>query len=142
MAKKKKVRAKDKADAFLGKLGTAGGMVGQSEQLLMFGAGDTAKQVQSGNMDNYMNIRAPLGMDIGAKMPQDLDASYLKLNLPGSLLPKMGLYTNAQLGEATMIQDNRLAFEQMQLIENLPPTANYQLPMGIVPPMPAKRRKS
>tara|TARA_R100001082_G_scaffold35834_2_gene18752 strand:- start:655 stop:1077 length:423 start_codon:yes stop_codon:yes gene_type:complete len=140
MAKKKKVRTRDKANAFLNKIGTAGGVVGQSEQLLTFGAGDTARQVQAGNTDNYIGIRAPAGMDMGAKMPQDLDSSYLKLNLPGSPLPRLGLFTNAQLGEATMIQDNRLVFEQMQLMQNMPPTANYQLPMGIVPPKPAKRR--
>ena len=48
----------------------------------------------SGNVDEYANIRMRQGdtrIGESAAMPSDLDASYLKLNLPGSPLPVNGL---------------------------------------------------
>ena len=86
MAKKK---AQERADDFLAGLGTAGGAIG-SPGLVTFGAGDTQRQVITGNMDNNWAAKEQQIVE-DAPMPQNLDASYLKLNLPGSPLPMNGL---------------------------------------------------
>ena len=49
---KKKAGAREKADKFLAAIGTAGGPIG-APGLVQFGAGDTARQVMSGNVDEY-----------------------------------------------------------------------------------------
>ena len=76
---KKKASAQDKADAFLAGLGTAGGAIG-SPGLVTFGAGDTQRQLMTGNMDNNWAAKEQQMVE-DAAMPQNLDASYLKLNL-------------------------------------------------------------
>ena len=53
---KKKKSTTEKADQFLAGLGTAGGAIG-SPQLVGFGGGDIQRQVTSGNIDEYANIR-------------------------------------------------------------------------------------
>ena len=139
----KKTSAREKADAFLAAIGTAGGPVG-APGLFSFGAGDLARQVQSGNIDEYYAIRAANGgPQVGnpnapqPRMPQDLDASYLKLNLPGSPLPRNGLLTPQYLRNAEMVQDQIQVNEQMMVSQFMPPVG--QLPMGIQPPMPQKK---
>ena len=65
-------------------------------------------QVAAGNRDEYANIRMKQGdtrVVEGAKMPSDLDASYLKLNLPGSPLPANGLLVPQNLRAAERNQD-------------------------------------
>lgn len=139
----KKASARDRADQFLAALGTAGGPVG-SPGLVSFGAGDLARQVQSGNIDEYAAIRATDGQaQVGdpnapqPRMPQDLDAAYLKLNLPGSPLPRNGLLTPQFLRNAELIQDQIMTNGQMVASQYMPPVG--QLPMGIQPPMPQKK---
>ena len=139
----KKTSAREKADAFLAAIGTAGGPVG-APGLFSFGAGDLARQVQSGNMDEYYAIRGTNGgVQVGnpnapqPRMPQDLDASYLKLNLPGSPLPRNGLLTPQYLRNAEMVQDQIQVNEQLMASQFMPPVG--QLPMGIQPPMPQKK---
>ena len=81
---KKKKSTPEKADQFLTGLGTAGGAIG-SPQLIGFGGTDIQNQVMSGNVDEYAAIRMKEGdtrVVEGEKIPSDLDASYLKLNLP------------------------------------------------------------
>ena len=63
--------------------------------LTMFGAGDAQRQVIYGMTDNYGAMRDPSVND--SPMPQDLEASYLKLNLPGSPLPMNGLSSTQNL---------------------------------------------
>ena len=90
---KKEKSTTEKADQFLSGLGTAGGPIG-SPQLMGFGGTDIQNQVMSGNIDEYASIRMRQGdtrVGESAAMPSDLDASYLKLNLPGSPLPTNGL---------------------------------------------------
>jgi hypothetical protein len=139
----KKASARERADEFLAAIGTAGGPVG-SPGLVSFGAGDLARQVQSGNIDEYGAIRAQAAQaQVGdprapqPRMPQDLDASYLKLNLPGSPLPHNGLLTPQYLRNAEMVQDQIMMNEQMMASQFMPPVG--QLPMGIQPPMPQKK---
>ena len=139
----KKASAGDRAAQFLASFGTAGGPVG-APGLVMFGAGDTARQVQSGNVDEYAALRmmggAPAVGNPNAPqppMPQDLDAAYLKLNLPGSPLPRNGLLTPRFLDSAEYTQDAIIANEQRMMSQFMPPTG--QLPMGIQPPMPQKK---
>ena len=102
---KKKKSTTEKADQFLSGLGTAGGAIG-SPQLVGFGGTDLQSQVMSGNIDEYESIRMRQGdtrVAESAAMPSDLDASYLKLNLPGSPLPTNGLLApqNMNAAEAT-----------------------------------------
>lgn len=100
--KHKKASTTEKADKFLQSIGTAGGAIG-SPQLVGFGGMDTMSQVAAGNRDEYANIRMKQGdtrVVEGAKMPSDLDASYLKLNLPGSPLPANGLLVPQNLRAA------------------------------------------
>jgi len=109
----------------------------------MFGAGDTARQVQSGNIDEYAAIRAASAPVVGnpnapqPRMPSDLDAAYLKLNLPGSPLPRNGLLAPQFQQAAETIQNQLINQEQYAMIPMMPPTG--QLPMGIQPPMPQKK---
>ncbi len=139
----KKASARDRADEFLAAIGTAGGPIG-APGLVSFGAGDMIRQLQSGNMDEYAAIRSanggPVVGDPNApqpRMPQDLDAAYLKLNLPGSPLPRNGLLAPQFQQAAESVQNQLINQEQYAMIAMLPPTG--QLPMGIQPPMPQKK---
>jgi len=138
----KKASAGDRAAQFLASFGTAGGPIG-APGLVMFGAGDTARQVQSGNIDEYAAIRAASAPVVGnpnapqPRMPSDLDAAYLKLNLPGSPLPRNGLLAPQFQQAAETIQNQLINQEQYAMIPMMPPTG--QLPMGIQPPMPQKK---
>jgi len=138
----KKASAGDRAAQFLANIGTAGGPIG-SPGLVMFGAGDTARQVQSGNIDEYAAIRATSAPVIGdpnavqPRMPADLDAAYLKLNLPGSPLPRNGLLAPQFQKAAEMTQNQAIMNEQYMMSQFMPLTG--QLPMGIQPPMPQKK---
>lgn len=138
----KKASAGDRAAQFLASFGTAGGPIG-APGLVMFGAGDTARQVQSGNTDEYAAIRAASAPVVGnpnapqPRMPSDLDAAYLKLNLPGSPLPRNGLLAPQFQQAAETIQNQLINQEQYAMIPMMPPTG--QLPMGIQPPMPQKK---
>jgi len=138
----KKASAGDRAAQFLASFGTAGGPIG-APGLVMFGAGDTARQVQSGNVDEYSAIRsvaAPVVGDPNAPqppMPADLDAAYLKLNLPGSPLPRNGLLAPQFQRAAEMTQNQAFTNEQYMMSRFMPLTG--QLPMGIQPPKPQKK---
>jgi len=135
---KKKARTQDKADAFLAGLGTSGGAIG-SPGLVAFGAGDIERQVITGNMDNHFSIKDP---EISAApMPQDLDSSYLKLNLPGSPLPGNALTSVQNLEITYSRQKAFLAGYQQQLLKGMPPEGNYQLPVGLPPINEKGRRK-
>jgi hypothetical protein len=87
----------------------------------MFGAGDTARQVQSGNVDEYVAIRAAAAPVIGnpnapqPPMPRDLDTAYLKLNLPGSPLPRNGLLAPQFQKAAEFAQNQSIANEQYMM---------------------------
>ena len=132
MKKKKKPSTNEKADQFLAGLGTAGGAIG-SPQLIGFGATDVQNQVVSGNTDEYSNIRMRQGdtrIGEAAAMPSDLDASYLKLNLPGSTLPANGLLAPRNIVAAEQTQDMILSQEQMFLAQFLPAAGLTQLPVG------------
>jgi hypothetical protein len=140
----KKANAGDRAAQFLAKIGTAGGPMG-SPSLTTFGAGDLQQQVISGLTDAYASIRArDLAPQIGSPnnpqrtMSADLDAAYLKLNLPGSPLPRNGLLTPQFLNAAEFTQDHIIVNEQQMLMRFMPPRG--QLPMGIQPPVPRKKR--
>ena len=139
---KKKAGAREKADQFLAAIGTAGGPIG-APGLVQFGAGDTSRQVMSGNVDEYAPIRmqdteAGVGNPNVPQppMPRDLDASYLKLNLPGSPLPANGLLAPQALRQAEIIQD-QIGMQAQQALMPMMPLAG-QLPMGY-PPMPNKK---
>ena len=139
----KKASARERADDFLAAMGTAGGPVG-APGLVSFGAGDLARQIQAGNIDEYGAIRAQAAQaQVGdpnapqPRMPQDLDASYLKLNLPGSPLPRNGLLTPQFVRNAEIVQDQLMMNAQLMASQYMPPVG--QLPMGIQPPMPQKK---
>ena len=107
--KHKKASTSEKADKFLQSIGTAGGPIG-SPQLIGFGGTDVQSQLAAGNSDEYAAIRMRQGdtrVVEAAKMPSDLDASYLKLNLPGSPLPANGLLApqNMVAAEKTRITE-------------------------------------
>ena len=140
--KHKKASTTEKADKFLQNIGTAGGAIG-SPQLIGFGASDSMNQVAAGNRDEYANIRMKQGdprVVEGAKMPSDLDASYLKLNLPGSPLPANGLFVPQNLRAAERNQDMIVANEQMFLAKYLPAAGLSQIPVG-QPPLESKKGK-
>ena len=140
--KHKKASTTEKADKFLQNIGTAGGAIG-SPQLIGFGASDSMNQVAAGNRDEYANIRMKQGdtrVVEGAKMPSDLDASYLKLNLPGSPLPANGLLVPQNLRAAERNQDMIGVNEQMFLAKYLPAAGLTQLPVG-QPPLESKKGK-
>ena len=128
---KKKAKASDKADAFLQGLGTAGGAIG-SPGLMTFGAGDSQRQVVYGMTDNNAPLRGT-GVVGGAAMPPDLDASYLKLNLPGSPLPMNAMSSVQNLRASINNQKMFIAQYQMTLAQMMPPAANQQLPVGYPP---------
>lgn len=141
--KSKKASAGERAAQFLANIGTAGGPVG-SPALFGFGAGNLAQQVQAGNIDEYAAIRArSIAPQVGnpnvpqPPMPSDLDASYLKLNLPGSPLPRNGLLTSQFVDSAQYTQDAIVANEQRMYNQFMPMTG--QLPMGMMPPAPQKK---
>ena len=128
---KKKANAQEKTDAFLAGLGTAGGAIG-SPGLMMFGAGDIERQVMTGNMDN--NFAQKEQQVVGdAPMPLNLDASYLKLNLPGSPLPLNALTSVQNLNASINNQKMFLSQYQMTLAQMMPPAAFQQLPVGYPP---------
>ena len=140
--KHKKVSTSEKADKFLKGIGTAGGPIG-SPQLVGFGGTDTMSQLAAGNRDEYANIRMKEGdtrVVEGAKMPSDLDASYLKLNLPGSPLPANGLLAPQNLRAAEQTQDVIRSQEQMFLAKFIPAAGLMQLPVG-QPPLESKKGK-
>ena len=140
--KHKKASTTEKADKFLKSIGTAGGPIG-SPQLVGFGGTDTMSQLAAGNRDEYANIRMKEGdtrVVEGAKMPSDLDASYLKLNLPGSPLPANGLLAPQNLRAAEKTQDVIRSQEQMFLAKFIPAAGLMQLPVG-QPPLESKKGK-
>jgi len=142
MKHKKKASTSDKADSFLNMIGTAGGPIG-APQLVGFGGTDTMSQLAAGNRDEYANIRMKEGdtrVVEGVKMPSDLDASYLKLNLPGSPLPANGLLAPQNLRAAEQTQDVIRSQEQMFLAQYLPAAGLSQLPVG-QPPLESKKDK-
>jgi len=142
MKHKKKASTTEKADKFLQGIGTAGGPIG-SPQLVGFGGTDTMNQLAAGNRDEYANIRMRQGdtrVVQGAKMPSDLDASYLKLNLPGSPLPANGLLAPQNIRAAEQTQDFIRSEEQMFLAQYLPAAGLAQLPVG-QPPLESKKGK-
>ena len=129
---KKKKSTTEKADQFLSGLGTAGGAIG-SPQLVGFGGADIQNQVMSGNIDEYASIRMRQGdtrVGESAAMPSDLDASYLKLNLPGSPLPANGLLAPQNVNAAEATQKMIMSEEQMFLAQYLPAAGLSQLPVG------------
>lgn len=134
---KKKGKASTRASAFMEGIGTAGGAVGISDGLIGFGAGDLMRQVFYGMGDNNISSKDPT-LSAGP-MPQDLDSSYLKLNLPGSPLPMNGLTAAQNLQQSIANQDAFLAQYQMAMSKIMPPGANTQLPMGMQPPTPKKK---
>ena len=140
--KHKKASTTEKADKFLQNIGTAGGAIG-SPQLIGFGASDSMNQVAAVNRDEYANIRMRQGdtrIVESTKMPSDLDASYLKLNLPGSPLPANGLFVPQNLRAAERNQDMIVANEQMFLAKYLPAAGLSQIPVG-QPPLESKKGK-
>ena len=143
MNKKKKPSTNEKADQFLAGLGTAGGAIG-SPQLIGFGATDVQNQVVSGNTDEYSNIRMrqeEIKIGESAAMPPDLDASYLKLNLPGSPLPVNGLLAPQNIIGAQQTQDMIRSEEQMFLARFIPAAGLSQLPVGQPPLESGKGKK-
>ena len=140
---KKKKSTTEKADQFLTGLGTAGGAIG-SPQLMGFGGTDIQNQVMSGNMDEYANIRMrqdEIKIGESAAMPPDLDASYLKLNLPGSPLPVNGLLAPQNIIGAQQTQDMIRSEEQMFLARFIPAAGLSQLPVG-QPPLESGKGKN
>ena len=100
-------------------------------------------QVAAGNRDEYANIRMKQGdtrVVEGAKMPSDLDASYLKLNLPGSPLPANGLLAPQNMVAAERNQNFIRSEEQMFLAQYMPAAGLMQLPVG-QPPLESKKGK-
>ena len=132
MKHKKKASTTEKADQFLQAIGTAGGPIG-SPQLIGFGGTDVQSQLAAGNSDEYAAIRMRQGdtrVVDAAKMPSDLDASYLKLNLPGSPLPANGLLAPQNMLAAERNQDFIRSEEQMFLAKFIPAAGLMQLPVG------------
>ena len=141
--KHKKASTSEKADKFLQGIGTAGGPIG-SPQLIGFGGTDTMSQLQAGNRDEYAAIRMREGdtrVVEGAKMPSDLDASYLKLNLPGSPLPANGLLAPQNMVAAERNQNFIRSEEQMFLAKFIPAAGLMQLPVGQPPLESGKGKK-
>ena len=140
--KHKKASTSEKADKFLQGIGTAGGPIG-SPQLIGFGGTDTMSQLAAGNRDEYEAIRMRQGdtrVVEGAKMPSDLDASYLKLNLPGSPLPANGLLAPQNMVAAERNQNFIRSEEQMFLAQYMPAAGLMQLPVG-QPPLESEKGK-
>ena len=132
---KDKKSTSQKADAFIASLGTAGGPIG-SPDLVNFGGADIQSQLLSGNINEYESIRMRQGdtrIGDAAKMPSDLDASYVKLNLPGSPLPNNGLLAPQNIIGAQSTQGLIISDEQKFLAQYLPAAGLSQLPMGQPP---------
>ena len=140
MAKKK---ARDRADDFVAYLGTAGGPIG-APNLVDFGGTDIQAQVFAGNSDQYAAIRKESQVGVGnpnaavPPMPQDLDASYLKLNLPGSPLPNNALFSPQNVRAAEATQNAIAANEQAFLRQYMNPAGLSQVPVGYPPQKPKK----
>ena len=139
----KKASVGARTQQFLASIGTAGGPIG-SPSLVAFGISNIAQQIQAGNTDHFAAVRAMSnGTAVGdpramqAPMSPNLDASYLKLNLPGSPLPQHGLFTDRNVKATEITQDQMLASEQMMMSQMMP--MRGQLPMGILPPAPQKK---
>lgn len=139
----KKASAGNRAQQFLTGFGTAGGAVG-SPGLVGFGSQDLLQQLQVGVSDQYAALRAadsqPAVGSVGApqpSMPQDLDAAYIKLNLPGSPLPRNGMMVPQFADAAQYAQDNIVANEQYIMSQYMPQTG--QLPIVVQPPTPRKK---
>ena len=118
--------ARARAERFLVNVGTAGGPVG-SEGLYTFGAANLAAQVQAGMIDEYAAMRnADNSRVIGTtrapapSMPRDIDAAYLKLNLPGSPLPSNALLSAQNQRAAEVTQNNILTNEQYARLQMMP----------------------
>lgn len=136
----KKSSTRDKTNAFLSGLGTAGGPIG-SPSLIGFGATDLAQQISYGTSDQYLAIRMAGSAPVVGKanapqpsMPQDLDAAYLKLNLPGSPLPRNGLLAPQFARSAEIIQNQIMANEQFNLTKGMPLAAQFPLPLQPLAP--------
>ena len=141
--KHKKASTSEKADKFLQSIGTAGGPIG-SPQLIGFGGTDVQSQLAAGNSDEYAAIRMRQGdtrVVEAAKMPSDLDASYLKLNLPGSPLPANGLLASQNMVAAERNQDFIRSEEHMFLAQYMPAAGLMQLPVGQPPLESGKGKK-
>lgn len=139
----KKTSVGERASQFLAGIGTAGGAIG-APSLIGFGGTDLAQQVQFGNTDEYAMVRGtgvgPVVGDPRAPQPvmaRNLDAAYLKLNLPGSPLPANGLFTDRAVKATQITQDQMLANEQLMLTQMMP--MRGQLPFGIIPPQPKQK---
>lgn len=65
-----------------------------------------------------------------AAMPQDLQASYLRLNQFGSPLPQLGVLSDHYLKAAQVTQDQMTANEQQLLTGMMP--QHGQLPVGMM----------
>ena len=140
MAKKK---ARKRAEEFIQAIGTSGGPIG-SPGLFAFGGTDVQQQIFSGNSDQYASIRMRQGdtrVGNAAAMPSDLDASYLKLNLPGSPLPANGLFAPNYMNQAEFNQDQMLAQQQYFRNQFVNPIGYSQLPVGFPPAPPKKGRR-
>jgi hypothetical protein len=74
-------------------------------------------------------------------MPSDLDASYLKLNLPGSPLPANGLLAPQNMVAAERNQDFIRSEEHMFLAQYMPAAGLMQLPVGQPPLESGKGKK-
>ena len=141
--KHRKASTSEKADKFLQSIGTAGGPIG-SPQLIGFGGTDVQSQLAAGNSDEYAAIRMSQGdtrVVEAAKMPSDLDASYLKLNLPGSPLPANGLLAPQNMVAAERNQDFIRSEEHMFLAQYMPAAGLMQLPVGQPPLESGKGKK-
>ena len=141
--KHKKASTSEKADKFLQSIGTAGGPIG-SPQLIGFGGTDVQSQLAAGNSDEYAAIRMRQGdtrVVEAAKMPSDLDASYLKLTLPGSPLPANGLLAPQNMVAAERNQDFIRSEEHMFLAQYMPAAGLMQLPVGQPPLESGKGKK-
>lgn len=139
-----KPSARQKANQFLAQIGTAGGPVGAmtAPQLVSYGAGDLANQVQSGLVDQYAAQRAQaagpaLGSPDQAAPPitNNLAANYLNLSLPGSPLPMYGLLGSHNLRAAQVTQD-AITAQQQQYIASMVP------PRGVLPMTPMQMAKT
>ena len=141
--KHKKASTSEKADKFLQSIGTAGGPIG-SPQLIGFGGTDVQSQLAAGNSDEYAAIRMRQGdtrVVEAAKMPSDLDASYLKFNLLGSPLPANGLLAPQNMVAAERNQDFIRSEEHMFLAQYMPAAGLMQLPVGQPPLESGKGKK-
>ena len=99
----------------------------------------------AGTTDEYAALRAQdMETQVGnpnapqPRMPRDLDNAYLKLNLPGSPLPRNGLLVPGMLSSAEMVQNQINVEQQYQMMQMMPLTG--QLPLGL-PPMPIQNNK-